>query len=96
MPESKVRKAAADKKKYAKAQEAAKRRAEVSRYTAAPGSRRWVAPTFITVGLLGVIWLLVYYVAGNLIPFMAGLGNWNILIAMALIAASFSLATLWK
>ncbi|WP_331715079.1 cell division protein CrgA [Microlunatus soli] len=62
----------------------------------APGGRRWVPPTFIGVGLLGVAWLVVYYVAGTMIPFMAALGNWNILIGMAGMAAAFIIATLWK
>jgi hypothetical protein len=62
----------------------------------APGSRRWVPPTFITVGLLGVAWLIVYYVGGQSIPFMAMLGNWNILIGMGGMAAAFVIATLWK
>lgn len=63
---------------------------------AAPGSRRWVPPTFITVGLLGVAWLITYYVAGQYIPFMTELGNWNILIGMGGMAAAFGIATLWK
>lgn len=62
----------------------------------APTSRRWVAPAFITVGLLGVFWLIVFYIAGPSIPFMAALGNWNILIGMGGMAAAFALATLWK
>nr|WP_230208426.1 cell division protein CrgA [Microlunatus sp. Gsoil 973] len=62
----------------------------------AAGSRRWVAPAFIGVGLLGVAWLIVYYVAGSSIPFMAALGNWNILIGMGAMAAAFVIATLWK
>lgn len=62
----------------------------------APGSRRWVPPTFIGVGLFGVAWLVVYYVAGQYIPFMTPLGNWNILVGMAGMAAAFVLATLWK
>lgn len=62
----------------------------------APGSRRWVPPTFIAVGLLGVAWLVVYYVAGQDIPFMAVLGNWNILIGMGGMAAAFIISTLWK
>jgi ferric-dicitrate binding protein FerR (iron transport regulator) len=62
----------------------------------APGSRRWVAPTFITVGLLGVVWLIVYYVAGQDVWFMALLGNWNILIGMAGMAGAFVISTMWK
>ena len=61
----------------------------------APGNRRWVPPTFITVGLLAVAWLVTYYIAGQYIPFMSDLGNWNILIGMGGMAAAFGLATLW-
>lgn len=62
----------------------------------AAGSRRWVPPAFIAVGLFGVAWLIVYYVAGQSIPGMSTLGNWNILIGMAGMAAAFIIATLWK
>src|SRR5699024_9897293 len=61
-----------------------------------PASRRWVPPTFITAFLLGVLWLIVFYVAGNMIPVMSDLGNWNILVGMGLMAVSFIIATLWK
>lgn len=62
----------------------------------APASRRWVPPAFITVGLLGVAWLVTYYIAGPSIPFMSDLGNWNILIGMGGMAAAFGIATLWR
>lgn len=87
MPESKVRKSAAKKKRTAAAK---------SKKVASPANRRWVPPTFITVGLLGVAWLITYYVAGQNIPFMAALGDWNILIGMGGMAAAFAIATLWK
>lgn len=96
MPESQIRKQAAEKKKKASAEEIAEARAERRRRIAAPGSRRWVPPTFITVGLLGVLWLVVYYIAGHLIPFMTQLGGWNVLIGMGCMAAAFAIATLWK
>ena len=90
MPESKERKSASVKK-AAKALEKSKT-AKVK----SPTSRRWVPPTFITVGLLGVAWLITFYVAGTYIPFMADLGNWNILIGMGGMAAAFGIATLWE
>ncbi len=90
MPESRIRKSAEAKQKL-KAQRAAKP-AKVK----APASRRWVPPTFVTVGLLGVAWLIVYYVAGPNVPFMGDLGNWNILIGMGGMAAAFGIATLWR
>ena len=91
MPEPKVRKSAADKQKVRAQQRPAK-----PKKVKAPSSRRWVPPTFITVGLLGVAWLITYYVAGPLIPYMSDLGNWNILIGMGGMAAAFIIATLWK
>lgn len=101
MPESKTRKAADEKRKLKRAQNLVEERQVKQRRTIMPGQRAWVPPLFITVGLLGVAWLVVYYVtssAGSTIavPLMSSLGQWNILIAMGLIAAAFSLATLWK
>ena len=93
MPESRTRKSADEKQKVKKQQAVAENRVKKVK---APGSRRWVPPTFITVGLLGVAWLIVYYVAGTSIPVMSDLGNWNILIGMGGMAAAFGLATLWR
>ena len=90
MPESKVRRSAESKSKQKAAAATKPKRVK------APSSRRWVPPTFIAVGLLGVAWLIVFYVAGYEIPFMAALGNWNILIGMGGMAAAFGIATLWK
>ena len=89
MPESRTRKSADEKQKL-KAQRSKPKKVK------APTSRRWVPPTFITVGLLGVAWLITYYVAGPSIPYMSDLGNWNILIGMGGMAAAFVIATLWK
>ena len=64
-----------------------------------PGSRQWVPPTFITVGMLGVIWLVVYYITastGIYVPVMSDIGGWNVVIGMGLMASSFGIATLWK
>ena len=74
-----------------KTKEQAKARARMS-----AGTRDWVPWVFIPVGLLGVIWLMVFYIAGNQVPLMQDLRNWNYLIGLGLIAASFVIATLWK
>lgn len=89
MPESRIRKSADSNKKRPAAE-------TTPRKPKSPTSRRWVAPAFITVGLLGVAWLIVFYIAGYQIPFMAALGNWNILIGMGGMAAAFGIATLWR
>ncbi len=90
MPESRTRKSAEEKRRV-KAQRAAR-----PKKVKAPSSRRWVAPTFVTVGLLGVAWLVTYYIAGTEIPLMSDLGNWNILIGMGGLGAAFGIATLWR
>jgi len=96
VPESKTRKVAEEKKKLKRAQNLVEDRQVKQRRTIMPGQRAWVPPLFITVGLLGVAWLVVYYVAGSMDPVMKSSGNWNILIAMALIAAAVRPPTPWK
>jgi hypothetical protein len=95
VPESKTRKNAEEKQRLKAQREARLGQARQAKVKA-PSNRRWVPPTFITVGLLGVIWLVVYYVAGPQIPYMRDLANWNILIGMGGMAAAFGIATLWK
>ncbi|HEY4569430.1 MAG TPA: cell division protein CrgA [Kribbella sp.] len=58
-------------------------------------SRVWVAPLMLTCWLLGLAWLVVFYVAGQNIPVMDNLGNWNLLIGMGLIAVGFVVSTQW-
>ena len=99
MPESPLRKAAAEKKKLSTQAQTAETRAERTRTVAAPGSRQWVVPTFVTVGLLGVLWLVTYYITASVgidVPVMTALGGWNVLIGMGGMAAAFVLATFWK
>lgn len=60
-----------------------------------PKQRRWVAPLMLACWLIGLAWLVVFYVAGNDIPYMKDLGNWNLLIGMGLIALGFVLSTQW-
>ena len=58
-------------------------------------SRVWVAPVMLACWLLGLAWLVVFYVAGQDIPVMDDLGNWNLLIGMGLIAVGFVVSTQW-
>ncbi|GAA1619711.1 cell division protein CrgA [Kribbella alba] len=58
-------------------------------------SRVWVAPLMLACWLLGLAWLVVFYVAGTNIPVMNDLGNWNLLIGMGLIAVGFVVSTQW-
>ena len=60
MPESRGRKAADEKKKGVRKTEASERHADRQARTPSLGAAgAWVAPTFITLMLLGVVWLVV-------------------------------------
>ncbi|MEL4505561.1 cell division protein CrgA [Luteococcus sp. H138] len=95
MPESKVRKDAAAKHKAEAKRELADKRRDRERHTPTR-STAWVPWAFSITGLLGVAWLVVFYIAGDRIPGMRELGNWNVLVGMGLMMAAFGLATLWK
>ena len=59
-------------------------------------SGRWVAPTMVTLLVLGLAWIVVYYIARDSVPLMSDLGGWNLVIGMGLITAGFITATQWK
>lgn len=59
------------------------------------GGRRWIAPAMVTCWLLGLAWIVVYYLAPHA-AFISDLGNWNLAIGMVFIAAGFVLSTKWE
>ena len=86
MPESKRRK-----------QESYTPMREVSRKPVKLDSPRWLAPTMVTLMIVGLLYIVVFYVAGNQIPFMVTLGNLgNVLIGFSLMAIGFIMATKWR
>jgi len=69
----------------------------------APAKPRSVGPShpvFVAVMLglmlLGLIWLVVNYLAGDRIPFMAELGPWNFAIGFALMIAGLLMTMRWR
>jgi hypothetical protein len=60
------------------------------------GGPRWAAPGMLFCWLVGLLWVSVYYTAGQEIPGMRGLGDWNIALGMGLIALGFVFATKWE
>ena len=97
MPESKVRQSAKAKKTEKRQHSAVTaQQKNASLAERLSGSRDWVPWVFVPLGLFGVAWLLVYYVAGANIGFMAGIGAWNFLIGIGCIAGAFVISTFWK
>lgn len=60
-----------------------------------PRMQTWVAPAMVVLLLLGLTWVVVYYVSEAAWPISA-LGNWNLLIGLAFIGAGCVLATKWR
>jgi len=97
VPESKVRKEAAEKKTAKRQYDTAVKRGEnVKKSVRLAGTRDWVPWVFVPLGLLGVIWLILFYVAGQSIWGMRTLGQWNLLIGFGCIAGAFIVSTAWK
>lgn len=57
---------------------------------------RWVAPTMVTLLVVGLLWIVVYYLAREDIPVMRDIGGWNLVVGMGMITAGFITATRWK
>lgn len=61
------------------------------------GPNRWLAPTMVASLLFGLIWIVVFYIAGNDIGFMRQIGNLgNVGIGFGFIAVGFALSTRWR
>ena len=59
-------------------------------------SSPWVPALMVTFFLLGLLWLVVYYLAGDQVPVMSDLGNWNLLVGIGAIAVGFVVSTQWR
>ncbi len=57
-------------------------------------------PFYVAVMLgtmvLGLLWLVVNYLAVDKIPFLSDLGNWNFLIGFALMVLGLGMTTRWR
>lgn len=86
MPESKSR-----KKKVVRPEPAAVPAAK------AEGNPRWLVPVMLGLMLLGLAWIVVYYLtSSNLGLPIPALKQWNLAVGFALIIAGFGLTTRWR
>lgn len=84
MPESKSRK----KKAYTPQ--------AVAQDVVRPTSPNWWAPVMVTLFILGLLWIVVYYISGSTLPVMKNLGWWNVVVGFSFIAAGFGMSTRWR
>lgn len=59
-------------------------------------ANRWVAPLMVACWVLGLLWIVTFYIVGDRIGFFSELGNWNLLVGMGLVALGFVFATRWE
>jgi hypothetical protein len=58
-------------------------------------NRSWVAPVMLGLFLLGLAWIVLFYVTEGSLP-LKSIGDWNIVVGFAFIAAGFGVSTQWK
>ena len=55
----------------------------------------WVAPLMVSLFVIGIVWLILFYVTNNALPIPA-LNNWNLIVGFAFIIAGFAISTQWR
>jgi hypothetical protein len=95
VPKSKVRKTVSTS--------AARQAAEANTAAAAATRMKVAAPSspvyigiMLALMVLGLAWLVVFYLWGASIPFMDGLGNWNFGIGFVLMIAGLLMTMGWR
>ncbi len=91
MPKSKVRK----KSVYTPPQDVLQARNGKAARALQP-SPRWYVWVRVGLMLLGLLWIVVYYVAGERIPLLVSLGAWNFAIGFGAMVAGLVMSMRWR
>ena len=84
MPKSRVRR----KTVYTPQQSAAKQQGRIP--------SRLIPILMVAFLIIGLAWIVLWYVNGPNMPLMSTLGPWNLVIGFGLLAAGFGFATRWR
>ena len=58
-------------------------------------SPRWLVPLMLAFFVIGLLWIVVYYITEQQLPIEA-IGPWNIAVGFGFIAVGFALSTQWR
>jgi hypothetical protein len=58
-------------------------------------SPSWLAPVMVANFLIGLFWIVIFYVSQTRYP-IPGIGAWNMIIGFSFVGVGFSLATKWR
>jgi uncharacterized RDD family membrane protein YckC len=61
----------------------------------ATSSPRWLVPLMLGCFLVGLLWIVLYYIAPDM-PVLSIFGRWNMVIGFGLIMVGFGLSTKWR
>ena len=56
----------------------------------------WLAPLMLALFLIGIAWLVTFYLMQNDMPYVGSLHNANLLIGFGFIIGGFALSTQWR
>ncbi|MEZ3161845.1 cell division protein CrgA [Microbacterium sp. BWT-B31] len=56
----------------------------------------WFKPIMIGLMLVGLVWVLVYYLSGSLGLPIPGIGGWNLVIGFGIAFVGFLMTTRWR
>ena len=59
-------------------------------------SPRWYPITMAVVLLLGLAYIVVYYIAGGDVPYMRDLGAWNLAIGFGVMVLGLLMSVRWR
>jgi hypothetical protein len=91
VPKSKVRK----KSVYTPPQDVLQARSSKAARALQP-SPRWYVWVMVGLMLVGLLWIVVYYVAGERIPLLVSLGAWNFAIGFGAMVAGLIMSMRWR
>ncbi|MDK6400400.1 cell division protein CrgA [Schaalia turicensis] len=60
-----------------------------------PLSPSWWAPTFVALLLIGLVWLMVYYISSGVYP-IPGINWWNMVIGLGIMMVGFLMTLRWR
>jgi hypothetical protein len=63
---------------------------------AARPSPRWYPIVMAAVLLIGLAWIVVYYLAGDSVPVMQDLGAWNFAVGFGVMIIGLGMAVRWR
>ena len=58
-------------------------------------SPRWYPIVMAAILVLGLAWIVVYYLAGSSVPLMKDLGAWNFAVGFGLMVIGLGMAVRW-